>query len=59
MRWLDIADAVSKLARHMGIESFKASDGRCGVFVIAMGKEAKSNVMNPVVLILVLLNLSH
>ena len=27
MRGLEIADAANKLARHMGIESFKASDG--------------------------------
>ena len=26
-RGLEIADAANKLARHMGIESFKASDG--------------------------------
>ena len=33
LHWIDIADAANKLARHMGIESFKVS---CGVFVIAM-----------------------
>ena len=27
MRGLEIADVANKLARHMGIESFKASDG--------------------------------
>ena len=27
VRGLEIADAASKLAHHMGIESFKASDG--------------------------------
>ena len=27
MRGLEIADAANKLPRHMGIESFKASDG--------------------------------
>ena len=27
MCWLEIDDAADKLARHMGIESFKASDG--------------------------------
>ena len=27
MRGLEIADAANKLVRHMGIESFKSSDG--------------------------------
>ena len=58
MHALEIADAANKLARHMGIESCKPSDGWLWRFRNRHGIGGKPNVMNQVVLILVLLNLS-
>ena len=58
VRGLEIADAANKCARHMGIGSFKASNGCQWRFHNRHGIETKSNVVNSVVLILVLVNLS-
>ena len=59
MRGLEITYAANKLARPLGMESFKASDGWLRRFRNHHGIGNKSNVVNPLVLTLVMLNLSN
>ena len=58
VRGLEIADAANKLACHMGIESFKASEGWLWRLRNRHGIGNQVEHVEPVVLILVLLNLS-